>query len=267
MTIGRTDTQGRFHAAVPYYLRGRPAYSPQLISDVAQLTGLNGTHRLMDLGCGPAQLSVAFAPLVAEVVAVDPEPAMLKAAAEFAARSGAAIRLVAGSADDLDPALGRFRVVTIGRAFHWMDRPCTLERLDRMIETGGAIAFFHDRHPSVPDNAWRSPYQDVLHRYARDDETQRRRKSPDWLPDEALLLDSPFSRLERVGVIERRQTPLEAFVDRALSRSNTTRGRLGDQADEMAQEIRNVMTPYATDGAIVEVVETEALIARRPIEV
>jgi hypothetical protein len=44
------------------------------------------------------------------------------------------IRFIAGSSCDLDPALGHFHLVVMGRSFHWMDRVDTLERLDRLIE-------------------------------------------------------------------------------------------------------------------------------------
>jgi hypothetical protein len=57
---------------------------------------------------------------------------MLQAAAENAKRNGVAIRIVLGSSDELDPAFGAFHLAAIGRAFHWMDRARTLERLDRL---------------------------------------------------------------------------------------------------------------------------------------
>ncbi len=150
----------RFRSAAPHYLAGRPAYAPALIRRVAQLCGLDGTGRLLDLGCGPGQLAVAFAPFVAGVLAVDPEPAMMAAGQNLA--GSAAVTFRQGSSQDLDPSWGRFRAVTIGRAFHWMDRVETARRLDGMIEPGGALVLFHVDHPAVPDNAWREAYQAAL---------------------------------------------------------------------------------------------------------
>jgi len=86
----------------------------------------------------------------------------------------------------------------------------------------------------------------------------------------AVLLDSPFAELEQISVIERRSTPVERFVDRALSLSSTAPGRLGAAgADDLARDVRDVMAGYARDDgdggglAVVEVVASEALIARR----
>src|ERR1700761_8159275 len=111
----------RCRTAALHYLAGRPAYSPRLIGRVARLTGLGPEHRALDLGCGPGMLAGAFAPLVKEVVAIGPEPEMLRVAeAEFGGTGR--IRFIQGSSFDLSLELGRFRLVTMGRAFHWMDR-------------------------------------------------------------------------------------------------------------------------------------------------
>ena len=70
----------RFRSAAKYYLVGRPSYSSLLIRRVVELCALNATHKILDLGSGPGQLAVAFAPFVREVTALDPEPEMLEIA-------------------------------------------------------------------------------------------------------------------------------------------------------------------------------------------
>ena len=72
------------------------------------------------------------------------------AEARVLARQAANIRFVAGSSYDLDPALGHFHLVVMGRSFHWMDRVDTLERLDRLIEPAGAVALFYIFRPCDP---------------------------------------------------------------------------------------------------------------------
>jgi hypothetical protein len=77
------------------------------------------------------------------------------------------------------------------------------------------------------------------------------------------LLDSSFNRLVRVGVIERREVPVERLVDRALSMSTSSPEQLGPLSDRLAQELLTQMSQFAPSGAVVEVVESQALIARR----
>ncbi len=253
----------RFRTAAPHYLAGRPPYAAALIRRVVQLCGLDSTHRLLDLGCGPGVLALAFAPFVRQVVAVDPSPEMLRVAHEEADRAGRAVEFRQASSNDLDASFGAFRVAAIGRAFHWMDRPDALRRLDQIIEPGGAVVLFSDDHPSVPDNRWKRAFDALIDRYSEGDPARTERRSPEWLKHEAVLLDSPFPWLERISVIERRDTPLDHFVERALSLSSVSHERIGPRADEMAREVREALAPFAHGDAVPEVVESKALIARR----
>src|SRR4051812_14926490 len=128
MTLVPTPTPfdpARYRSAAAHYERGRVPYAPALIRRVAAATGLGAQHRVLDLGCGPGPLARALAPLVAEVVAIDPAPEMLDAARALAGPA-ANIRFLAGSSYALGPELGRFHLVVMGRSFHWMDRVETL---------------------------------------------------------------------------------------------------------------------------------------------
>ena len=257
-------TKRRFRTAAQHYLQGRQPYASALFQRLMQFTGTGPQSRVMDLGCGPGQIAVALAPHVGGVTAIDPEPEMLRVAAENAAAAGLQIRFIEGSSSDLGPALGHFRLVVIGRAFHWMDRARTLQRLDGLIEPGGAVALLGTHEPELPDNAWAKAYDPLIESYAADDVTRRERKSPDWLRHEAVLLDSPFSRIEMIAVLERRLTPLERFVDRALSMSSTSAARIGEKTAALAAEVRSTLAPFAVEGMIREVVRSGATIAWRP---
>ena len=252
----------RFRTAAAHYLAGRPPYSPRLIRRVVELTGLAHTHRVLDLGCGPGMLALALAPYAGEVLGVDPEPEMLRAAASREAQAN--VHWMQASSDDLGPRFGRFFLAVMGRSFHWMDRAETLRRLDSLIEPRGAIALFDDDHPVVPDYVWRLRWRELIERYAADDPVRGRHRRPGWVRHEAMLLDSAFSELERISVIERRRVAAEALIDRALSMSSTSRARLGERADAMVREMRELLAELAPAGELTEMLATSALIARRP---
>jgi len=249
----------RFRSAAAYYEQGRVAYAPALIRRVAAVCGLRPHHRVLDLGCGTGPLARGFAPLVAEVLALDPAPEMLQAA-RAAAGEATNIRWDRGSSYDLGPAQGRFFLAVMGRSFHWMDRVDTLRRLDAMIEAGGAVALFHDSHPAVPENDWLERWRAVRRRY---EAAEQAHHGPDWVRHEAVLLDSPFARLECFGVIDRRSVAVEALVARALSMSSTAPARLGERTQAMVAELRAVLAPLQAAGELIEVVKTSALVAWR----
>ena len=254
----------RFRSAAAHYLEGRPGYADALIPDVAALCRLDGTGRLLDLGCGPGQLAMAFRPHAGEAIGMDPEPEMLALAARLANEAGLAIEYRQGASHDLAPEMGPFRLVTIGRAFHWMDREETLRRLDRIIEPGGAVVLLRVNHLDVPANAWREGFEAAQARVLGGGKRAAWRE-PGWVRHEAILLDSPFSDLHRVGVIERRSTAVVSMVDRALSMSSTTRARLGEAGvATLRQEILAVLDEVSAGGMVTEIVESIALIVRRP---
>lgn len=249
----------RFRSTVPHYVAGRPNYAHSLIWIIKEQLHLTARHRLLDLGCGPGWLGIAFAPFVGTVVAMDPEPSMLQAAQAAAAEANVRVELLEGSSYDLGSHLGMFHIVTIGRAFHWMDRADTLRRLDALIEPDGALILCNDVRPEVPENAWIKRYTELVDSYA----SREAGIPPDRLRHEAVLLESSFNQLVRIGVIERRVVPIERLVDRALSMSTSSPEQLGPLSDQLAQELLAQMSQFAADGCVVEVVESQALIARR----
>jgi SAM-dependent methyltransferase len=246
----------RYRSAATHYERGRVPYASALIARVAQVTGLRSHHRVLDLGCGPGPLARSFAPLAREVTAIDPTPEML-AAARALAGGATNIHFLAGSSHDIGPALGRFHLVVMGRSFHWMDRVDTLKRLDRIVEPEGALALFADSAPAVPANAWQKVWNDIRERY--EPRTGPHQHDPNWIRHEAILLDSPFARLERFAVIERRAVDVEIAVQRALSMGSTSPAHLGERMATMVAEIRAALADVHE-----EVVETSALVAWRP---
>jgi len=103
-----------------------------------------------------------------------------------------------------------------------------------------------------------------LDKYSAEDDALRQRKGAGWVEHESMLLASPFSALERIGVIESRRTPVGRIEDRMLSLSSVSRDRIGARADEMIAALRENLAPFVTDGEITEIVESQALIAIRP---
>jgi SAM-dependent methyltransferase len=255
----------RFRNAAPHYLIGRPAYSPALIRRVAQQCGLDGTQRLLDLGCGPGQLSLAFASWVAKAIAIDPEPAMLEVASQLGAGIAPNIEYRQGSSYDLDASLGTFHLAVIGRAFHWMDRADTLARLDTLLAPRGAVALFSTTHLDDPLRPWAAQYRTLIDEHANRDPARSQRLSPEWESHLDMLARSAFCALERISVIEYRRVNAEQLKARPLSMSSLSRERLGDQLDALLERIDAIAEEHAADGWLIERIESTAILATRAL--
>ncbi|MEU2037075.1 class I SAM-dependent methyltransferase [Nocardia niwae] len=128
-----------------HYARYRPDYPRPFFDDLVRRLRLDGTGRLLDLGCGRGQLTVPLARYVAEAVGVAPEPAMLAEAARRAQAEGIGnVAWRQGSSADLPGGFGRFRLVTMGRSFHWMDRGRVLAALSGVVDDDGAVVIAND---------------------------------------------------------------------------------------------------------------------------
>ena len=91
-----------FKGASAYYERGRLPYAPGFVEKLTAVLGLDGSARLLDVGCGPGIVTLALAPCFAEVIGVDPDEDMLAEAARQAARRKVVnARWVAARAEDL----------------------------------------------------------------------------------------------------------------------------------------------------------------------
>lgn len=113
-----------FEGTAEYYAVGRPPYSAQLAETLAEDLSLDGTGRLLDVGCGPGVLVLALAHLFDQVTALDPDSGMLDAGRRRCQQAGVAnVRWVQGVADDIATLnLGSWRVVTFGQSFHRVRR-------------------------------------------------------------------------------------------------------------------------------------------------
>jgi len=124
-----------------HYRSGRPAYSPHLEAALTDALGLDGTGRLLDVGCGPGILSLRLAGLFEQTIGLDPDPDMLAEARRAAAGHTADIHWVQALAEDLPAAApGPFRLVTFGQSFHRTDEEHVAEVVYDLLEPGGAMA-------------------------------------------------------------------------------------------------------------------------------
>jgi SAM-dependent methyltransferase len=131
-----------FEGAAAHYRYGRPPYSPQLETALAEELGLDGSGRLLDGGCGPGILTVRLAHLFEEAVGLDPDAAMLAEGRRAAAEQGIAnIRWVQAVAEDLpEAAPGPYRLATFGQSLHWTDEERVVETVYDLLQAGGALA-------------------------------------------------------------------------------------------------------------------------------
>ncbi|MFI0451373.1 class I SAM-dependent methyltransferase [Actinomadura sp. 6N118] len=255
-------SEGLFAGTAAFYARFRPGYPRVFFDDVVWRFQLDGSGRLLDLGCGTGQLSVPFAEHVAEVVAMDPEPEMLAEAARQASAAGVSnVAWVPGSSVDLPGSLGRFRLVTMGRSFHWMDRRQVLAVLADMVEEEGGLVIANDSCLARPVTGWQQAIEVVQRRFLGQVTQGVRGASTE--SHEEVLARSPFRHVARVvHEFERSWTP-ERIIGYLYSTSLPLRQLLGDRRSAFEREVTDALLAADPVGRLLEPVKLEVLMARK----
>ena len=260
----RQDSGSRFRTTVAYYDRYRLDYPQRLLVRVRDLAGLKAGDPVLDLGTGTGMLATGFAKLGMAVTAMDPEPDMLAAAAERARAAGVRVDLAEGGSADLHPGMGPYRLVTMGRSFHWMDRAATLTMLDKIVAPAGGIALFHDAHPPVEENAWFKTLCTVQDRFGRSAAPHIAERRGGHRRYEPFLFASAFTQLDGLSVTIRQPLTADDILGRAFSMSVSSRETLGARAEEFAAALNQALRELSPDGTFTEVAELVGLLARRP---
>ncbi|MEQ4720624.1 class I SAM-dependent methyltransferase [Nonomuraea sp. B19D2] len=255
---------GLFAGTGVFYARFRPGYPRAFFDDLVRRFGLDGSGRLLDLGCGTGQLTIPLAGHVAEAVGVDPEPDMLAEAAQQALAAGIGnVTWVRGSSADLPGGLGRFRLVTMGRSFHWMDREQVLGALAGMVADEGGVVIANDGCLARPVTPWQHAIEEVQHRFLGP-LPQAGAGTPDT-PHETVLAQSPFMDVSRVVHEFERSWTADQIIGYLYSTSLPLRRLLGARRPAFEREIIDALLAADPSGRFVEPVALQVLIARKNI--
>jgi SAM-dependent methyltransferase len=212
---------GRFESTAPWYARYRPRYPAELIAQLVEAAGLDGSSRVLDLGAGPGHVASALATYIGEVVAVDIEAGMLAHIEE------PNVRTVVGSAEDVDASWGRFALVTAGRSFHWFDADVMFARLPLVTDQ---LALLGD---SITQSNAQSRAQAIATELLGEEPPKPRRKFY-----RELLEKSPFSDVEEIDVIAERTWTAESLIGLTYSTSVASPERLGAKREEFERRMR-----------------------------
>jgi SAM-dependent methyltransferase len=246
-----------------YYSRFRPKYPPAMVNVLRENFRLDGTGRLLDLGCGPGPVAIALAHLFEEVLAMDPDDGMRAEGERIARERGISnIEWRFGGSKDLSPSLGQFRLVTMGNSFHWTDRAPTLDALYDLVIAGGGIAVVGEGAPIPlpPMTRWRAAINTVLKRYLGQrplpwENPFFLRQRVDAGPPleerhEAYIARSRFKDLASYAESFDVEWTVDSIIGNLYSMSFCSRRVLGDRVDAFERDLRAAILAVEPSGIL-----------------
>ena len=272
--IGLKAAERPFRESAEFYAEYRYRPTAAFVRLLASHLEWSSADRVLDLGAGPAHVSILLAQFVGEVVVMDPEEAMIAEGRRRGATAGLDnLTFVAGGSSDLprlSANLGRFATAVISQAFHWMaDQDRVLRALDDLLDSDkGAVALVG--YVKEPDYnlAWldHPPWNQVGAILRRHLSSVPEGPSPagrhDPFPE--ILARSAFSRTELLTC--EYDAVLHPSVDAAIgfhySLGNVL-ARLGEQRTAFETDVRAALHGADTAPLTIRLVDS-ALIGRRP---
>jgi SAM-dependent methyltransferase len=266
-----------YRGSARYYARGRPPYSRELVSTLTDEVGLDGSGRLLDVGCGPGILTVELAPSFDEAIGLDPDADMLREGERRAGEAGVDnirwVQAVAEAIPTLD--LGDFKLVTFGQSFQWTDQVPVAETVYDLLEPGGALALVVNTvegrpepegpgYPPIPHDEIR----EIIRRYLG----PRRRAGQGYRPDtyERYADALARTRFGKPRVVFAPGRPdivrdVESVLAGYLSMSFAAPHLFGDRLGAFAADVRALLTECSPTGLFWDWPgDTEILLARKP---
>jgi SAM-dependent methyltransferase len=250
-----------YSGSAAFYARGRIAYPAALAGAFAAELGLDGSGRLLDVGCGPGSLTLLLADRFEEAVGLDADAEMLAEAARLASAAGTGhCRWFHRRAEDLPAGLGEFRLITFAQSFHWLDRPRVAAAVHGMLAPGGACAHVHATthegaaslpHPVPPHAAIR----ELVREYVGPVRRAGRGRLPGGTPggEAEVYRGAGFTgprRFEVPGRVVTRST--DDVVAAVFSLSSSAPHLFGDRRAGFEAALRRLLHGVSPEGAFTE---------------
>lgn len=253
------------------YARYRPAYPDALLDDLQQRADIAGKGRLLDLACGPGRVALPLARHFSDVWAIDQEPEMIEVARARAERMGlTSIRWMVGRAEDMEAAPGSLALVTVGEAFHRLDRRAVAKRVREWLAPGCCLATLGCFSLMAGLEQWhdvlRAAVRPWTNRHAAGQPT-----SPNPAPrprgadhDRDVLTASGFEHLGTFDFPHPHVWTLDAILGNFQSTARFSRRVLVDEAERFDAEVRSALLAFDSSGRYPETLRFGYSLFRRP---
>jgi trans-aconitate methyltransferase len=262
------DTMNLFTGTAQFYRQYRPGIPAEVAAVLDQATRPRSPRRLLDIGTGTGLVAEALLEHFDDIIAIDNDADMLKAA-EAALRpalsEGSGLLLVESTAEEFTPPVGwQADLVTICRAFHWLDQAAVLTLLDAQVAPDGAVAIFGDNSFWAAGSPWKEAVRSVIQDFLGE---QRRAGTGTFnhhdRPYSEIMEESPFNQVDEIRVPVQRTWTADSILGYLSSTSFAAPHLFGERLEKFETAARAKLDEFSDGDAFVEDNEFLIRIGRR----
>ena len=160
--MSSTNLKTTFNTDATLYEEIRPGYPEELISDVVDLSGIEHSSKVLEVGCGTGKATRSFAERGYELVCLD-IGADLIAVAREKLKQFPNVSFVEQAFEAWKPE-GKFDLIISATAFHWVDPKVRYLKVSEVLESSGFLAVFSNQHVRK-DEGFFAESQDLYNKY------------------------------------------------------------------------------------------------------
>jgi SAM-dependent methyltransferase len=188
MPSAERSFRGVFDAVAELYDKARPGYPSQVFDDIAELADLTPSSRVLEIGCGSGQATVALAAAGYDIVAVELGE-RLAAIARRKLQGFPKVRVDVDAFEDWPLRDQRFDLVACATAFHWIDPDVRMQKVARALRPGGSIALIDTEHVAGGTNDFYDAVQECYRRWDPTTSAEFHMPTVDDIPRDSKVID------------------------------------------------------------------------------
>lgn len=251
-----------FHGTAYYYAQYRIPYPEDFLAEIRNRTHISGKGRLLDLGCGTGEIAIPMAPFFREVLAVDINSEMLAEAKSKSDRLDIGdIQWISRNAEQFTAERNSFELITIGAAFHWMNRNTIAQNARNWLLPGQPITIWGYNSIWTGTADWNSIVRRIIQKWLG---KKRRAGSGEFdtaLDPHEIILTKLNYKIDEVKFDFDFTWTIDHLIGYLYSTSFASHKLLGAKQHAFEADMRDALLNYDTSGKYKEKLKFYCIIA------
>ncbi|MFA5358737.1 MAG: class I SAM-dependent methyltransferase [Patescibacteria group bacterium] len=244
-----------FKSAAKGYTKYRGEYPKEVIEKIIAKLNLDGSGRLLDIGCGDGTLTFALSKYFKEVVAVDISIEMINEGKKRAKALGVNnINWIVKSANSLNDDIGRFDCITIAKALHWFDIEKVLSLSHKILKHNSAIVILGGKSIwNYAPTEWEKKIIEIIKKYLGPERmTINGKFLVSQKPYEGYLKEAGFKNIKVFGyTTPKGPKTVDEVLAEQFSTSYAAKELFGNRLINFEQELKNELLKIRPDNKFV----------------